>query len=60
MKRVLFPLLVLFAMLIQLARSAEAPALIERPQAEAGPTRVSVGIWMVDITSIDSARGLTL
>src|ERR1700675_289787 len=56
MKGIHFPLLILFAMSIQLARSAEAPALIERPQAEAGPTRVSVGIWMVDITNIDSAQ----
>jgi hypothetical protein len=56
MKGIHFPFLILFAMSIQLARSAEAPALIERPQAEAGPTRVSVGIWMVDITNIDSAQ----
>ncbi len=54
MKRIL--VVVFVAMSIQLARSAEAPVLIERPQAEAGPTRVSVGIWMVDITSIDSAQ----
>src|SRR5438874_4906153 len=56
MKEIHFPFLILFAMSIQLARSTEAPALIERPQAEAGPTRVSVGIWMVDITNIDSAQ----
>ena len=56
MKGIRFPFLILFAMSIQLARGAEAPALIERPQAEAGPTRVSVGIWMVDITNIDSAQ----
>ena len=56
MKGIHFPFLILFAMSIQLARSAEAPALIERPQAEAGPTHVSVGIWMVDITNIDSAQ----
>src|SRR6266481_9137621 len=56
MKGIYFPFLILFAMSIQLARSAEAPALIERPQAEAGPTRVSVGIWMADITNIDSAQ----
>src|SRR6476661_5922682 len=55
MKGIHFPFLILFAMSIQLARSAEAPALIERPQAEPGPTRVSVGIWMVDITNINSA-----
>src|SRR6266403_3241204 len=56
MKTVLFLFLVLFAMATQLVRSAEAPALIERPQGEAGPTRVSAGIWMVDITNIDSAQ----
>ena len=56
MKGIHFPFLILLAMSIQLARSAEAPALIERPQTEAGPTRVSVGIWMADITSIDSAQ----
>src|SRR6476620_10022620 len=56
MKGIRFPFLILFAMSIQLARSAEAPVWIERPQAEAGPTHVSVGIWMVDITNIDSAQ----
>ncbi|MEY2527887.1 MAG: gamma-aminobutyric acid receptor subunit beta, partial [Verrucomicrobiota bacterium] len=56
MKGIHFSLVILFAMSIHLARSAEAPALIERPQAEAGPTRVSVGIWMVDISNIDSAQ----
>jgi len=30
--------------------------VIERPGADDGPTRVSIGIWMVDITSIDSAQ----
>ena len=54
MKRIL--VVVFVAMSIQLARGAEAPALIERPQADAGPTRVSVGIWMADITNIDSAQ----
>jgi len=56
MKGIHFPFLILFAMSTQLARSAETPVLIERPQAEAGPTRVSVGIWMIDITNIDSAQ----
>lgn len=41
---------------IQLVWSAEAPALIDRPAAGAGPTQVSVGIWTVDITDIDSAQ----
>ena len=36
--------------------SAEIPALIERPASANGPTQVSVGIWVVDINSIDSAQ----
>ena len=56
MNGIRFPVLILLATAIQLARGAEAPALIERPLAEAGPTRISVGIWMVDITNIDSAQ----
>jgi hypothetical protein len=42
MKRIL--VLVFVAMSIQLVRSTETPALIERPAAEAGPTQVSIGI----------------
>src|ERR1700720_3915105 len=56
MKRILFLLVVFVAMSIRLAHSAETPALIERPAAEAGPTQVSVGIWVVDISKIDSAE----
>ncbi len=56
MKRIHFPLLVIFLIFIQLARGAEAPAVIERPGVDDGPTRVSIGIWMVDITGIDSAQ----
>jgi gamma-aminobutyric acid receptor subunit beta len=41
---------------IQLTRGAEKPNVIDRPSADAGPTQVSVGIWIVDITSIDSAQ----
>jgi hypothetical protein len=41
---------------IRLAHSAEAPTLIERPNANAGPTEISIGIWIVDINSIDSAQ----
>jgi hypothetical protein len=54
MKRIL--VLVFVAMSIQLVRSAETPPLIERPAAEAGPTQVSIGIWIVDIIKIDSAE----
>jgi hypothetical protein len=54
MKRIL--VVVFLAMSIQLARGAEVPAVIERPGANDGPTPVSIGIWMVDIASIDSAQ----
>lgn len=43
-------------MSIQVVRSAETPALIERPESGNGPTQISVGIWVVDINSIDSAQ----
>jgi len=56
MKRVRFSWFVLFAMSVQIGGGAEVPASIERPAVEAGPTQVSVGIWMVDITNIDSAQ----
>ena len=56
MKKIHFLLVVVFGMLIQLARGAEAAVVIERPDADNGPTRVSIGIWMVDITGIDSAQ----
>src|SRR6476659_9946262 len=56
MKRVVFLLVVFVAISIQLVRSAETPALIERPAPGNGPTQVSVGIWMVDISNIDSAQ----
>src|SRR6267143_5528792 len=41
---------------IQVAPGSEAPTLIERPNAGAGPTQVSIAIWIVDINSIDSAQ----
>jgi len=56
MKRVVFLLVVFVAMSIQLVRSAETPALIERPAPGNGPTQGSVGIWIVDISNIDSAQ----
>ena len=56
MKRIVFLPIVFVAMTIQLVRSAEAPALIERPESGNGPTQVSVGIWIVDISNIDSAQ----
>jgi hypothetical protein len=52
MKRIL--VVVFVVMSIQLARSAETPALIERPASGNGPTQVSVGLWTVDIGKIDS------
>src|SRR6266446_2843021 len=47
---------VFVAMSIQLLRCAETPALIERPASGNSPTQVSVGIWIVDISKIDSAE----
>jgi len=41
---------------IQLASGAEIPPLIDRPNADSGPTEISVGMWMTDISSIDSAQ----
>src|SRR5437588_11607652 len=54
MKRIL--VVVFVAMSIQLVRSAETPPLIDRPDANSGPTEISVGVWVVDISSIDSAQ----
>jgi hypothetical protein len=56
MKRIRFPLLVVFALSIRLALGSEAPALIDRPNADSGPTQISVGIWVADISNIDSAQ----
>src|SRR5205085_5112451 len=56
MKRIPFPLLVVFAFSIRLMLGSEAPALIERPNANSGPTQISVGIWAPDISNIDSAQ----
>src|SRR4051794_1598502 len=56
MTKIHLPLIVLFALLIHHAQSAEAPALIERPDADRGPTQISVGIWVADISNIDSAQ----
>jgi hypothetical protein len=47
---------VFFAMSILHAWSAEPPALIDRPNAGSGPTQISIGIWIVDISNIDSAQ----
>jgi hypothetical protein len=54
MKRILA--VVFVAMSTLQARGAETPSPIERPAAESGPTEVSVGIWVVDISKIDSAE----
>jgi hypothetical protein len=47
---------VFFAISILHTRGAETPTLIERPNADSGPTEISVGIWIVDINNIDSAQ----
>jgi hypothetical protein len=46
----------LCAISIQLLRAAEKPAMIDRPNAASGPTQMSTEIWVVDITSVDSAQ----
>ena len=56
MKRIVFTLLIILAMSIQLAWSADPPAVIDRPVADERPTQISVGIWIADVTSIDSAQ----
>ncbi|PYJ92432.1 MAG: hypothetical protein DME62_12795 [Verrucomicrobia bacterium] len=56
MKRIRFPLLVVSALSIRLALGSEAPALIDRPNADSGPTQISFGIWVADISNIDSAQ----
>ena len=56
MKKIRCLLLLPLATSIQFALGAEIPAVIDRPGGNAGPTQVSVGIWIVDITNIDSAQ----
>jgi Neurotransmitter-gated ion-channel ligand binding domain len=56
MKRIHSLFLILFVICAQPARSAEAATLIDRPNADSGPTQISVGIWVVDISKIDSAE----
>jgi len=56
MKKIHFTFLVLLATSIQPGLGAEAPTVIDRPAADVGPTQVSVGIWIVDISNIDSAQ----
>jgi hypothetical protein len=55
-KRLWFSLVTLLVMSILHARGAEMPAVIDRPVAADGPTQVSIGIWIVDISNIDSAQ----
>ena len=56
MEKICYLLFVLLAMPIQFGRGAEMPTVIDRPRAQDGPTQVSVGFWIADITSIDSAQ----
>src|ERR1043165_2155492 len=46
----------LLAVAIPQTSGTDMPTLIDRPAAEAGPTEVSVGMWIVDLTKIDSAQ----
>ena len=56
MRSIIVTLFAVLAMSIQVVWSADAPAVIDRPNADDGPTQISVGIWMADITNIDSAQ----
>jgi enamine deaminase RidA (YjgF/YER057c/UK114 family) len=55
-KKIYLSLVSLLAISILDARGAEMPAVIERPASGNSPTQISVGIWVVDINSIDSAQ----
>jgi Neurotransmitter-gated ion-channel transmembrane region./Neurotransmitter-gated ion-channel ligand binding domain. len=55
MKKVLL-LVGLFTASTQLAQTSETLRLIDRPNADSGPTQISTEIWVVDINSIDSAQ----
>src|SRR5256886_2327716 len=54
MKRFRFPLLVVFALSIRLTLGSHAPALTDRPHADSGTSESAVGMWVVNISSIDS------
>jgi hypothetical protein len=56
MKQIPFLFIALFAISILHASGADSPTVIDRPAANAGPTQVAVGIWIVDVTSVDSAH----
>jgi hypothetical protein len=49
-------LIVVFEVSFRSVFASELPAVIDRPGADDGPTQVSVGIWIVDISKIDSAE----
>src|ERR1700736_4708477 len=51
-----FSLVTLLVMSILHARGTEMPVVIDRPAAADGPTQVSIGIWIVDVSNIDSAQ----
>jgi hypothetical protein len=55
-KRIGLWLIGLLPVLISQVGGAEMPAMFARPANGDGPTQVSVGIWMSDITGIDSAQ----
>jgi Neurotransmitter-gated ion-channel ligand binding domain len=55
-KKIYLSLVGLLAMSILHGHGAEMPAVIDRPGAADGPTQVSIGIWIVDISNIDSAQ----
>ena len=56
LKRISLFFFTLLAASIFAARGAEMPAIFQRASTGDGPTELSVGIWMIDITAIDSAQ----
>ncbi len=55
-ERLWFLVVSVLSMSIFHVRGADLPAVIDRPITGGGPTQVSVGIWIVDISNIDSAQ----
>ena len=55
-ERLWFLVVSVLSMSIFHVHGADLPAVIDRPGAQDGPTQISVGIWIVDISNIDSAQ----
>jgi hypothetical protein len=49
-------IVIVAALSILHAGGAEMPTVIDRPRTNEGPTQISIAIWIVDISKIDSAE----